>query len=203
MNDVLIVLLTGLISPAVLLFLFKRFIGKHIDQYFNKNIEKLKSDLSLNNNKHSLVFQHIHIKKIESLKEIFASLKLLYVALYTYTNPVKNIQNMSSEEYENKLYQNYIDQFIKFRNIYFSNQIFLNKENCDRIDDIFKQIRDTEADYQEYNLLETLGIKGPELGASARKRLKATKNIQNEIDENIKNLREYFYTDFESFDIER
>jgi hypothetical protein len=114
------------------------FLGKSlIANWFSKDIEKYKGQISAQNSEKKIILSRVNEKRAEAIAEI-------YQGIIKYTAKAKKFvhqaEHVDEEERENLL-NSLSESANQFREIYSKNHLYLTKTTCSRIQDVFKEVQ--------------------------------------------------------------
>jgi archaellum component FlaC len=167
-QSILVLFIISLIPTLIALYLTER-VKNSVKTNFDRKIENLKKEHSLEITKfqadlnsvktrENFKFTKLHEKRLEVLAKTYEYLNKVQNQLNSYVIPAKNLpQNVSYEENEDLLNENYRNAHNEFVEYFANNIIYFDEETENLIDHFIKESLGVYNDYFENHFFRKLG----------------------------------------------
>jgi len=132
------------IAAGLIVWLIKQLFR----QYFVKDIEKFKSDLSKEAIQFRIRYEKLHSERAEVIKEVYKRISRTYRAFKSYMCPLQ----LAGEPSEKEKCKKAVEEFNALLDYYEENRIFFEEEVAKEIDSLLQKFREAwdQFDYSKY-----------------------------------------------------
>lgn len=174
---------------GILIYLGKIIIEKLADI----NVEKIKFQAQLENEKSILVYSNLHKYRAEVVKKLYRLLIDTNNELISLTKPLQ----MAGEKNKNEKFIQVAKKYNDFLKCYEYNKIFFKNELCQLVDKMIDKLRDPILDYETYLPIYEQAVKFDD-GKNARDYHKELVSAWKKVERDIPPIKEKLENEFRS-----